>query len=90
MSWIWIFHGDGANLSTAAFSTREKAESWIVENKVSGIITKMPLDNGIYQWTINNDFFEPKNDFQKNSSFIQKFTSAYLEHYHYVNGVIRG
>jgi hypothetical protein len=30
--------------------------------------------------------FEPKKDYQKTSTFIQQFTSAYLEHYHYVNG----
>jgi hypothetical protein len=43
----------------------------------------MPLDTGIYDWAIENGFFSPKRNEQKLGEFVQTFTSAYLEHYHY-------
>ncbi len=89
MDWVWTFHGDGATLCSAVFSTKENADVWIAANLVSGILTLMPLDEGIYQWAIINEYFAPKKDYQKTGAFVQKFTSAYLEHYHYVDGVIK-
>jgi len=37
---------------------------------------------------IENDYWRPKKDHEKTSEFIQRFTSAYLEHYHYENGEV--
>lgn len=85
--WIWVFHGAGASLSSAVFSDIKNAEEWIEINKISGTLTKMPCDKSIYQWAIEYNFFHPKNDNQKTGKFIQKFSSAYLEHYHYTDGI---
>jgi hypothetical protein len=81
--WIWVFHGNGARLAAAAFSSKELAEQWIYKHSAHGTLTKMPLDTGIYDWAIENDFFSPKRNEQKLGEFVQTFTSAYLEHYHY-------
>ena len=88
MTGIWIFHGDGATLATAVFTTKEDADKWISKNFVSGVLTCMPINEGIYDWAIKQQYFEPQKDHQKSGAFIQKFTSGYLEHYHYVNGVL--
>jgi hypothetical protein len=45
-----------------------------------------PVNEGAYDWAINNNFFEAKTDDQAQPSFIQKFTCASQEHFHYENG----
>lgn len=85
---VWVFKGNGTtNFPSAIFTTKLKAEIWVKENKLSGVLTKYPLDISLYDWTINNGFFTPKNDLQKNSKSIGNFNSAFLDHYHYENGL---
>jgi hypothetical protein len=84
--WIWVFHGDGAMLNSAVFTELEKAEEWIKKHSLSGMLTKMPINQGIYDWAIETGTFVPKSLFQQTPTFIQKFTSAYLEHFHYESG----
>jgi hypothetical protein len=84
--WIWIFHGENATYCTAAFTEKEKAELWIFEHSLSGTLTRMPVNKSIYDWAIEFDLFVPKKEYQKTGSFIQRFSSAYLEHSHYCNG----
>ena len=84
--WIWSFHGDGAMLCTAVFTDFEQADKWIREYKLSGVLTKMPVNQSIYHWATETGMFRPKSDLQQTPQFIQRFTSAYLEHYHYENG----
>ena len=86
--WIWIFHGEGAMLSTAVFTDLEKAEEWIKKHSLSGVLTKMPLNQSVYDWAVETEMFTPKSEFHQKPVFIQQFTSAYLEHYHYENGKI--
>ena len=50
------------------------------------MLTLYPLDTGVYEWAIENDIFTPKEEHQFNPSFIQRFTSASMEHYHFENG----
>lgn len=85
-SWVWVFHGEKADLCTAIFTNKLLAEEWISKYSLTGSLTRMPLNESIYDWAIKSDMFEPKKDYQKTATFIQQFTSAYLEHYHYVNG----
>jgi hypothetical protein len=87
MGWIWVFHGEGARFSSAVFESKELAEDWIVRYGVSGVLTKMPVNIGVYDWAVANDYFLPKYPSQKSPEFIQGFSSAYLEHFHYVSGV---
>jgi len=84
--WIWIFHGNGATLCTATFTDLEQAEMWIKKYSLSGILTKMPINQSIYDWTIETGKFAPKSELQQTPKFIQRFTSAYLGHCHYENG----
>lgn len=73
-------------MCSALFSSRENAEELIRKYSLSGVLTRMPLDKSIYDWAVECDFFTPRREEQKTNTFIQKFTSAYLEHSHYKNG----
>lgn len=83
---IWIFHGEKAEFCSAIYSELEQAEDFIKKYSLSGTLTNMPLDKSIYEWVIEKGFFKPTKDYQHNNKFIQRFTSTYLEHYHYKNG----
>lgn len=86
MNWVWVFHGEKTGFCTAIFTNRLLAEEWINKYSLTGVLTKMPVNESVYDWTIKSEMFEPKRDYQKTATFIQQFTSAYLEHYHYVDG----
>jgi hypothetical protein len=86
MDWIWIFQGDGGRSASAIFSDKLKAEAWISKYALSGMLEKMPVDKSTYDWAIKSGKFTPKKEYQKSAAFIQRFASAYLEHYHYENG----
>lgn len=85
-NYIWIFNGPRNSFPSATFSTLEKAESWIKENKLSGTLTQYPIDIPVYDWAINNGYFKPKNELQKNAKAIANFSSASQEHFHYTDG----
>jgi hypothetical protein len=86
MEAVWVFHGEGGTFPAAVFSTREKAEAWIVQHKVSGCLTLYPVDVAVYEWVIGEGYWKPKSPAQQEPRFIQRFSSAYLEHYHYEGG----
>lgn len=87
---VWVFNGCTskgiAGFPSGVFDTLELAECCIQSNKLSGTLTKYPIDTLVYDYAISNGWFTPKKDYQKEPSFIQKFSSPYLEHYHYENG----
>ena len=83
---VWIFNGENGRFSSGVFSSKEKADSWIEDNCLTGVLTLYPVDKGVYDWAIENGHFVPEKVLQKEPSFIQKFTSASQEHYHYENG----
>jgi hypothetical protein len=86
MSSVWVFVAEGANLPSGLFQNQKTALGWIERYSLSGVLTEYPLDIGIYDWAINNGFFEPKYPSQEEPAFIGRFTSAYLRHSHFENG----
>jgi len=83
MTWVWVFQAAGGRFVSGVFCSRELAEAWIQEHGLSGILTKYPVDIGVYDWAVENGHFEPKRDDQRSSEFKGRFSSSYLEHYHY-------
>ena len=83
---IWVFHGEGGRFSSGVFTSIEKAEIWINRHKLSGVLTAYPIDESVYDWALFNDFFRVKKQAQMEANFIQQFTSASQDHYHYENG----
>lgn len=84
--WVWSFHGEGAVFDTAVFESKSSADEWITRYRLTGTLTKMPLGVSSYDWAIAEGVFMPKQDHQKTGKFIQRFSSASLEHWHYEDG----
>ncbi len=90
MHHVWVFNGSRNAFPSAVFTQRHLAEAWIQQNALTGTLTCYPLDTGVYEWVVERGWFQPKTDYQAMPSFIQNFSSAYQEHYHYANGVQSG
>lgn len=80
---VWVFNGAKAAFPSGVFTSRENAEAWITEHKLEGTLTLYPLDQSAYDHAIANGWFNPQSPNQKLPEFIQRFTSASQEHYHY-------
>jgi hypothetical protein len=83
----WIFQAANTSFPGAVFSSRERAEKWISEHQLSGILTCYPVDIPVYDWAVAKGYFRPKNELQESGKFIGNFTCASLEHYHYEDGI---
>lgn len=81
-----MFVGSGGSFPSGVFSKREGAESWIRSRRLTGVLTFYPIDKGVYEWAIENEYFTPKRPHEFESEFIGRFSCAQLEHYHYEDG----
>lgn len=88
ISTVWIFSGAGSRFSSGAFVDKNAAMMWISKHKLSGVLTQYPLGQGVYDWAIENELFEIKKEHESSPEFIQKFTCAVQEHYHFEDGVL--
>ena len=80
---VWVFHGSGGRFASGVFTTRDKAEAWIDQHHLTGVLTRYPLDQGVYDWAKEKQLFQPTKPEQTKAAFIQRFTSGSQEHYHY-------
>lgn len=87
---VWVFCGDIGRFPSAVFLSKDVAESWIRLHSLTGTLTAYPVDISVYDWAIANGFFTPKKDEHTRASFIQNFSSASQEHYHYEDGLRNG
>lgn len=90
MDSVWIFHGEKAQFASGVFTSFEKAEAWIKQYNLSGMLTNYPLNEGVYNWALRLECFEVKKEQHTAPEFIQKFSSASQEHYHYEMGMREG
>ncbi|MBF7994834.1 hypothetical protein [Rahnella laticis] len=86
MKEIWVFNGSMARFPSGLFVSLDNAKEWIKDNKLSGVLTKYPINTGVYDWSIENGFFTPQDEKHKLPSFIASFTCASLDHFHFENG----
>lgn len=86
METVWIFTAPKAQFPSGVFTGREVAERWIHQHRLSGTLTAYPVDVGVYDWAVSGGHFAPKRDDQRSPEFIQRFSSATQEHYHYEGG----
>jgi hypothetical protein len=82
---MWVFTGAGSSLPSGVFSTRERAESWIREHKLTGLLTMYRVDVGAYQWAVRHGLFTPKRPEHSTPEFIGRFSGGDV-HFHYVLG----
>ncbi len=90
VSTVWVFNGAKARFASAVFSSKELAVGWITKNRLSGVLTRYPLDMSAYEWALARGHFTPSREDQRTPEFIGKFTSASQEHYHYEDGIQGG
>jgi hypothetical protein len=83
---VWVFNGNKGNFPGGVFSKKEIADAWIGKYRLSGTLTKYPVDEGVYDWSLANGSFKIKKEDQTKPEFIQRFSSASQEHYHYIDG----
>jgi hypothetical protein len=83
---VWVFTGPNARFPGGVFSSRDKAEAWIAQHKLTGLLTEYPLDSGAYDWAVHQGVFNPKRPDQTSSAFIGSFTSSRMAHAHFENG----
>lgn len=88
MDHIWVFNGDVSSFPSGIFLEKENALEWVENNKLSGTLTKYPVNVPVYEWAVENNFFTPKREYQKNAKTIGNFSSAHLEHYHFIDGAM--
>jgi hypothetical protein len=84
---IWAFVGENARFPSGLFSSIDDAKDWIALHKLSGVLTKYPLNKGVCEWAIEIGIFTPKKPEHSSSTFVGRFSSAGMEHYHFENGV---
>lgn len=85
---VWVFNGANSRFPSAIFTNKKNAEDWISKHVLSGILTLYPLNQSVYEWAVTNKYFAPKSAKESSPEFIQKFSSASQEHFHYENGKI--
>ncbi|KAA6430319.1 hypothetical protein FOE74_20810 [Rufibacter glacialis] len=87
---IWVFNSSNKGLPGGVFDDQFLAEKWIAKNKLTGTLTKYPVNQGALDWAIQNNMVNMKPDKLKVKAqdpyFIGEFTTASMEHYHFEGG----
>ena len=88
---IWLFVGEGAHFPSGAFEKLETAEAWVVKHSLSGMLSAMPINKGLFEWAIENNALNMKPEKLEmkanDPKFIATCNTASLDHYHYENGI---
>jgi hypothetical protein len=87
-SYMYVFTGNKSIFPVGIFNEFELASQNIEKYKLSGILTKYPININLYEWALDNNFLEIKNESQKNPKFIEQFSCASTEHYHFEEGYL--
>lgn len=77
----------GGAQPSAVFRTKEDAEVWISSLKLTGTLTAYPVSVSVYDWTVQMGYFTAKQPHHLTSQFVGRFSSAYLDHDHYSDGM---
>ena len=84
---VWIFVSTGAQFPGGVFTSRARAEAWISERRLDGVLTAYPLDEGAFDWALRAGAVTGRARERGNEpEFVGGFTSAVQEHYHYEDG----
>lgn len=83
MEEAWVFQGAGGRFASGVFTSRVQAEEFINFYRLTGTLTWYPVGISVYDWAVRQRWFEPKKPEHYEAGFIQRFTSASQEHYHY-------
>ncbi len=87
--YLFVFMGERGFVPAGIFTSFEVGKNWIVEERLSGTLHKLPLDIGLYDWAIAKGYFTPEKPHQSTPRFIEKFSCASVEHWHFEEGVLQ-
>jgi len=88
MEFVFLFNSAGkSKFCGGVFTDKAIADKWIEKYKLTGVLTKYPVDVSAYDWAVANGLFSPKKEHEMEPHFIGGFSSAAQEHYHYEDGV---
>ena len=85
-NFVWVFSGAEKHFPGGVFTGREYADAWIAKHRLTGTLTRYPLDVGAYDWAIDKGIFRPRKPHESEPKFIGGFSDAGMEHYHYEAG----
>jgi hypothetical protein len=85
-NFVWVFSGAKKHFPGGVFTEREVADAWITKNRLTGTLTRYPVDVGAYEWAIGKGIFWPRKPHETEPEFIGGFSDAGMEHYHYEDG----
>lgn len=83
---VWVFTGAKGRFPSGVFREKSAALRWITKHRLTGTLTRYPLDIGVYDWAIENQLFKAKHDGHETPEFIARFTTASQDHYHFEDG----
>jgi hypothetical protein len=83
---VWIFCGTGGTLPSGVFADRDSAQVWIRTHSLSGMLTRFPVGEGLYEWAVRTAAFRQDAGAGRFVD-VGSFTSALLEHHHYEDGI---
>src|SRR4051812_44888430 len=83
---IWAARGGAPMpLPSAVFSSRERAEAWISEHRLTGMLTMYRLDVAAYDWAVRHGRFTPTKPEHRTAAFVGAFSGG-DRHFHYEDG----
>lgn len=83
---IWVFNENKSKFPGGLFTSKQSAEVWIRQHRLSGTLTLYPLDVGVYDLFVEREWFKPSKARHLTARFIGGFTDASQDHEHYVHG----
>ena len=85
-AFVWVFNGSKAAFPSGVFRELSPAEKWIEDNRLTGTLTRYPVDAGAYDWAVLHKLFKPTKDKQRTPEFSGRFSLASFKHHHYTDG----
>ncbi|MEM7664338.1 MAG: hypothetical protein AAF250_00645 [Pseudomonadota bacterium] len=86
MDFVYVFHGEGARFAAAVYLTVEDARVDIADKRLSGLLTAYPVGQTVFDHVLEAGLFAGKEGAEPR--YIQRFSSAHLEHYHFKDGAL--
>jgi hypothetical protein len=89
---VWVFNGSSQRgFPGGVFSAKALADEWIARNKLTGVLTAYPLNEGCLDWALANDCVGMKPETfagkANDPAVIGSFSTASQTHFHYEDGV---
>ena len=87
---VWVFSTAKGCFPGGNFTTVDRADEWIVANRLTGTLTADPLEQGAFDWALSQGVTNLRAELleqrRHDPAFIGGFSTASQEHFHYEDG----